>query len=119
MRLIRPMRDSDRLHLRPHIGQRGVLAHTLRTVDQYRAVTHIQRYARYEDLRLGDLDESEFRVASADGGSRVEYNESCGVDLDLYASSSVSALHRLEKIEGLCGNTINAEHKNQEVVLIS
>jgi hypothetical protein len=68
---------------------------------------------------LGDLDESEFRVASADGGSRVEYNESCGVDLDLYASSGVSALHRLEKIEGLCGNTINAGHKNQEVVLIS
>ena len=82
MRLIRPIRYPDRPHLRPHIRQRRILTHALCTIRLHRAINHIQRHIRHQDLGLCDFHEGLLGVAGVDCGSGVEHDESGCVDFD-------------------------------------
>lgn len=82
MHLVRAIRDPQRAQVRPHVRERGVLAHAHGAIGLDGAVNDLQRDLGHFDLGLRDLLERELGVplVRLDGG--VEHDESAGVDLD-------------------------------------
>ncbi|KAI6851685.1 acyl-CoA dehydrogenase NM domain-like protein [Hortaea werneckii] len=86
MHLIRAIDDLHRTAVRPHVSQRGILAHARATICLDGAVDDIERDLGHEDLGLGDLLQRELGVLGVDHESGVEDGQTGRVDFDSAAS---------------------------------
>ena len=82
MDLVGPVGDAQRADVRPHVGQRGVLADAGGSVGLDGTVDDRQGGVGDQDLGLGDLLQRGFRVGGVDDDRGVEHDETGGVDLD-------------------------------------